>query len=121
METKLCPNCREEFQQSHGNRKYCSDDCYKENKRIEQKENNKIIKEFKQGFLRNYELFLRLLPKAGRISMQLHKLLKPGFDQYAFYGIVIDNDKNRWYKVNDYLFTIIQKDGSPILNLQKRL
>lgn len=119
MENKQCPNCKEQYNPNHGNRIYCSKDCYEKFKRSKQAENNNLMKKCRLGFLKNYRTFLELLPEAGTTSMPILKLLKNGFDQDAFYGTVIDKKGLHWYKVNEYLFNISQINNQSIFNLYK--
>lgn len=115
----ICPNCEEEFDPSHGNQVYCCEECYEMHKRARQKEINAILKDFKDGYLSNYRLFQKLLPVSGRFNISLYKLLKQGFDQHAFYGIAIGQDKIHWHKVNEYLFSIVNLNNEPTLDLYK--
>lgn len=116
---KICPNCASSLQPSHGNQVYCSPDCYQEYKAAIQQANNLIVKELRDGFLSNCRLFRELLPVAGRVRIGIHKLLKKGFDQDAFYGTVISKDGIHWHKVNHYMFSVIEIKGEPFLELYK--
>ncbi len=119
MEKKQCHYCKQPFEPNHGNRIYCSDECYLAFKLGKQTENNNIMKQCSNGFLKNYRCFQELLPNSGRYSLPLLQLLKKGFDQDAFYGTVIDKTGTPWHRVNEYMFSINKKDGQLILNLYK--
>jgi hypothetical protein len=119
MDTKKCPTCNEQFDANHGNRIFCSDVCYEQNKRRKQKENNALMKQCRLGFLRNYQYLRELLPDAGNLSIALLKLLKKGFDQDAYYGTRIDVKGEHWHSINEYMFNICKTDGQLILNLYK--
>lgn len=120
QEMRPCRGCDEDFLPDHGNQAYCSDDCYDENKKKKQSENNSLTKEFKEGFLGNYRLFCELQPDSGEIRIPLWHLLKTGFNQDAFYGTKLDSKPGKsWYKVNEYLFRIASVNNQPYLFLHK--
>src|SRR5438045_7270320 len=118
IEAKICPECHEEFKPNHGNRIFCGYDCYDQYKKIKQKENDELMKQCRKGFIKNYRLFRELLPEAGTITISLWNLLKAGFDQDAYYGVMVGKGK-QWQKVNEYLFNVEKKDGQQILTLTK--
>ncbi len=120
INNKICPNCGETFEPNHGNRIYCDDKCYDGFKKKKQRENNTLMKQFRAGFLANYKLFLELQPESGTSRMRLLQLLKKGFDQDAFYGTVLDKEKNEWHKINDYAFKISKEKEQPVLYLYKQ-
>ena len=120
MNQILCRYCNKSFEAEHGNTRICSPYCSKELKKSKVKENNTILKQLRTGFLDNYKLFVRFLPDAGSIEIPLLQLLKPGFDQHAFYGNKLSTSTNIvWHQVNEYLFYISTKNNQPILHLLK--
>jgi hypothetical protein len=111
MKTKRkCLFCDSEFMPTHGNRLYCSEECKKNQKAATQYKLYGILKEFRMGFLDNFRLFEKLLPKTGRKTLQLQELNIYGFKQNCYYGEFIDGDKRKWYKVGRYSFSILEKD-----------
>jgi predicted nucleic acid-binding Zn ribbon protein len=116
---KNCLHCKNDFKPKHGNQLYCSESCKQELKTIKQRENNALLKQFKSGFLSNYKLFQELHPQQGHFSISLFRLLKHGFDQYAYYGTAVDEKGSTWHKVNEYMFSIITSKDQPLLNLYK--
>ena len=117
---KQCPICNELFKPSHGNDKFCGDDCYEINKGKKQRQNNLLLQAFRDGFLQNYKRFTKLLPDAGHLILPIVKMLKGGLDQDAFYGTFIDKNQYRWYKVNEYMFSIVEKDKELFFHLYKK-
>jgi len=119
VESRICPNCDQTFEPNHGNRIYCSPDCYEDFKQKKQKENNDLMRQCRLGFLKNYRLFRELLPETGSFNIALFKLLKKSFDQDAFYGTSIDKKGRLWHKVNEYFFNIAKLNEQPTLYLFK--
>lgn len=100
-----CPYCGNEFQKTHGNQVYCSIACKNSQAKLYD-----ILKDFRKGFLNNYKLLSYLLPKAGIKTVLLADLEKKGFQHNCYYGAYTDSDKNHWYKVHNYTFTLVNKN-----------
>lgn len=69
-----------------------------------------ILKEFRRGFLANFKLFEKLLPRPGKKTYPVHELNIYGFKHNCYYGVLTDTDQKTWYRVGQYSFTIFEKD-----------
>jgi hypothetical protein len=105
-----CPHCKAEFVKRHGNQVYCTATCKNRQKAMSQARLYGILKDFRKGFISNYNLFLELLPKQGTKTLLLQELEKSGFRHNCYYGAYTDPEKNNWYKVHNYAFSLINKN-----------
>ncbi|SRR5579862_7683850 len=106
MDTKKCLHCFEEFFPSNGNAKYCCNEHYKLAKKLRQMGIHALIKDFKNGYYRNFKLFNKLLPGKGTTSISVMDAKERGFNEMAFYRIAKDSGNWDWYRVSDYWFTV---------------
>jgi len=114
---KLCAYCNSTFIPKHGNQQYCSSACHKSQKAATQQKLYGILKEFRKGFLANYKLFEQLLPKTGKKTFALDELNNKGFKHNCYYKASTDSEKNTWYIVSNYSFSIQKKDNNFLITL----
>lgn len=107
---RKCSFCNSEFMPRHGNQLYCSAECHKNQKAETQYKLYGILKEFRKGFLNNFKLFEKLLPKAGRKILPLQEMNIYGFKHNCYYGAFTDSEKRTWYHVGHYSFNISEKE-----------
>lgn len=119
--TTKCTICGSEFEKKKWNSTYCpGKDCYAVAKRMRQKHLDDLIKSFRKGIKKNFELFEKLLPSKGEASIPLLDAQIKGFDQYAFYKTVKDIKFNLlWYACGPYYFSIINDKGQEQLVIYK--
>ncbi len=103
---KPCLYCQQKYTPGHGNQQYCSAECKKLQKAATQKKLYGVLKELRAGFLSNYKLLERLLPKVGKKTFALTELSNSGFKVDCYYKAYTDNNKTIWYRVGDYSFAI---------------
>jgi hypothetical protein len=117
---KSCRFCNDTFAPTHGNQQYCSSDCHKSQKADTQQKLYGILKEIRKGFLDNYKLFEQLIPKKDKKTYPLSELNNKGFNHNCFYTAYTDSDKNIWYQVYDYSFSIQKKDQDILITITKK-
>ena len=111
---KACLFCQNKYTPTHGNQQYCSNECKTSQKAATQQKLYGTFKEFRKGFLGNYKLFEQLLPKTGKKTYSLTELNNSGFKHNCYYKAYTDANKNTWYFVSNYSFSI-QKTGQDFL------
>lgn len=107
---RICPFCNSEFTLAHGNQVYCSAECKNNQKAAVQYKLYGILKEFRKGYLANFKLLEKLLPKPGKKTYTLTEINSYGFKHNCFYGAFSDSDGKTWYRVGNYSFAIFKKD-----------
>ncbi|HLP36955.1 hypothetical protein [Lacibacter sp.] len=116
-----CAFCGNLFKKRNGTSRYCpGNSCYKEAKKQRQKVVDDLLKSFRKGIYQNLKLFVSLLPKPGSVSRPLSEMLIKGFDENAFYGVVIDKQKRTWQYVGNYLFNISIENNLKQVNIYKQ-
>lgn len=116
-----CKHCGKEFEKVNGTSSYCpGKSCYKEGKKLRQKQIDDLLKKFRKGVYKNFKIFSELLPEPGGTEILLEALLYKGFDEHAFYGSFTDKSKINWFSVGDYLFSIKLEDQKKYINIYKQ-
>lgn len=108
---KHCAFCKGAFTPKHGNQRYCSTNCNRSQKAATQQKLYGILKEFRKGFLGNYRLFEQLLPKTGKKTYPLAEINNKGFIQSCYFQAYTDMERNTWYTVSNYSFSIHKKEN----------
>ena len=103
---RKCPFCGEQFTPIHGNQLYCSPEHKKFQKAANQIKLYGVLKDFRKGFLANYKLFERLLPKSGNKTFPLDQLKSSGFRPDCYFGAFINTQKETFYRVGEYHYRI---------------
>lgn len=114
-----CRFCNEKFTPAHGNRWYCCDEHQKYQKYTNQNKAYSILKEFRKGYLKNFNLIEQLLSKKAGVELPLLDLQSNGFNPECFYGRFRDNSKNIWCKIGGYSFNIFNQSNIAYIKLKK--
>jgi hypothetical protein len=116
-----CAFCGKEFKKRNGSSRYCpGKTCYNAAKNDRQKEVDDLLKSFRRGFYQNYKIFKSILPSPGTIRKPLNDIIQLGFDDHAFYKAFTDKNKLVWRYVGNYLFSILQEQGTYQIIIYKK-
>jgi len=101
-----CAYCTKIFVQSHGNQLYCTKECKTYQNEATQYKLYGLLKEFRNGFLANFRLLEKLLPKKGSTQYLLEELKSYGFNPDCYFGAFADQNKYSWHKIANYCFCV---------------